>query len=80
MQKKHITILVSPEGEEFYAAYGPMTKDRDKATEFFTNDQTLRPPHHLGLRGDAFWESEKRSEEMTRKKYKNWTYKHVPLD
>lgn len=79
MQEKHITILISPTGEEFYEAYGPMTKDRSKAIEFFTNSQTLRPPSRFGRNGDAFWESEKRSEKQSLAEYKNWNYRHEKI-
>lgn len=75
-EKRHITILISPDGEEFYDAYGPMTKDRSKALEFFTNMQTLRSPSRFGRNGDAFWESERQSEKQAYEEYKNWTYRH----
>jgi hypothetical protein len=73
--KRHITILVSPSGEEWFEAYGPMTKERDKATVFFTNERTTRPPSRLGRNGDAFWECEKRAETAALKEYKDWTYR-----
>jgi hypothetical protein len=75
-QDCHITILTSPTGEEWYEAYGPMTKDMGKATVFFTNKLTTRPPERFGRNGTAFWESERRSENAAFKEYKNWTYRH----
>jgi hypothetical protein len=78
-EKRHITILVSPTGEEFYDAYGPMTKERSEALEFFTNKQTTRPPSRFGRNGDAFWESEKHAEKQAYDEYKNWTYRHVDI-
>lgn len=78
--KKHITILISPDGEEFYDAYGPMTKDRSKALEYHSNDKTLGCPSRFGRNRTAFWESEKRAEASSLKEYKNWSYKHVPIE
>jgi len=75
---RHITILISPTGEEFYEAYGPMTKDREKATLFFTNDKTLREPPRFGNSGDAFWNSERDSAAKARKEYRGWTFRHEP--
>lgn len=77
--KKHITIVTSPEGEDWYEAYGPLTKDRGKATEFFTNKLTLRPPERFGRNGTAFWESEKRAETQSRKEYAGWTHRQEPI-
>lgn len=76
---QHITIITSPTGEEWYEAYGPLTKDRSKATEFFTNDLTLRTPQRFGRNGTAFWESEKKAEAMARKEYAGWTHRHEPI-
>ncbi len=77
--KKHITILISPTGEEFYEAYGPMTKDRSKATEFSTNPETTKAPWRFGRHGRSFWECERTSELKAREEYKNWTYRIEPI-
>lgn len=77
--QKHITICTSPDGEEFYEAYGPLTKDRSKATEFFTNEKTLRPPSRFGRNFNGFWECEKRAEESARKEYAGWTFRHEAI-
>lgn len=76
---RHITILTSPSGEEFYEAYGPMTKDKSKATVFHTNNDTLRCPQRFGRNGDAHWNCERESEDRALKEYKDWKYRHVAL-
>lgn len=78
--KQHITIVTAPNGEEWYEAYGPLTKDRAKATEFFTNPQTLRAPSRFGRNGGAFWESERRAEKAAIQEYAGWTFKHEPIE
>jgi hypothetical protein len=75
---RHITVLISPNGEEFYEAYGPMTKDRAQATLFFTNDKTTREPSRFGNSGDAFWNSEREAAAKARKEYRGWTFRHEP--
>lgn len=78
--EKHVTVLISPQGEEFYEAYGPMTKDRSQALQFFTNPQTLRAPSRFGRNGEAFWDSERRAEKIAQKEYDGWTYRHEPVE
>ena len=75
---RHITILISPAKEEFYEAYGPMTKDREKATLFFTNDLTLREPQRFGNSGTEFWGSERDAAAKARREYRGWTFRHEP--
>lgn len=75
---RHITILVSPTGEEFYEAYGPMTKDRSKATLFHTNPLTLREPQRFGNTSAPFWNSEIAAAAAARREYRGWTYRHEP--
>lgn len=77
---KHITIVTSPSGEEWYEAYGPLTKDRGEATEYFTNPQTLRAPERFGRNGTAFWQSEIRAESAALKEYAGWNYRHEPIE
>ena len=78
--KKHITILVSPTGEEFFDAYGPMTKDRAEATEYHTNNLTLARPSRLGGGPHRpFWDCEIEAEKRKLKKYAGWTYRHEPI-
>lgn len=73
---RHITILISPTGEEFFDAYGPMTKDRNAATLFFTNPQTMREPSRYGNTHPGFWGSERASADRARREFKGWTYRH----
>lgn len=75
---RHITILISPTGEEFYEAYGPMTKDRSKATLFHTNALTLREPSRFGNTYPGFWASEIESAAAARREYRGWTFRHEP--
>jgi hypothetical protein len=79
--RKHITILTSPTGEEFYESYGPMTKDRTKATEFHTNPATLQPPSRFGVGAVApFWDCEIRAAERARKEFRGWKHRHVKIN
>jgi hypothetical protein len=75
---RHITILISPTGEEFYDAYGPMTKDRDKATLFHTNALTLREPWRFGNTQQPFWDGEIEAAAAARREYRGWTFRHEP--
>jgi len=75
---RHITILISPTGEEWYSAYGHMTKDREKATLYFTNEKTLREPQCFGNTEPGFWNSEREAAAKARKKYRGWTFRHEP--
>ena len=75
---RHITILISPTGEEVYEAYGPMTKDREKATLFFTNEKTLGEPPRFGNNTGAFWNSEISAAAKARREYRGWTFRIEP--
>ena len=77
--KQHLTILNSPTGEEFYEAYGPMTKDRSKATRFFTNPLTLREPTRFGNTEPGFWTSEREAAEKARREFRGWTFRIEPV-
>lgn len=79
MKPRHITILISPTGEEFFDSYGPMTKDRNKATLFFTNPQTTREPSRFGNTYPGFWDSERKAAENARREFRGWTYRHEPI-
>lgn len=71
---KHICILVSPTGEEFYETYGPMTKLRDKATRFDdASKATSAANHRYGRHQDAFWNSERASRDKAAMEYRDWT-------
>jgi hypothetical protein len=73
---KAIGILISPTGEEFYDAYGSMTKDRDKATEFVSHEIAAEAARsRFGRTGMAFWESERQAERNIKKKYAEWTFR-----
>jgi hypothetical protein len=73
---KALGILISPDGEEFYDAYGPMTKRRDKATRFLNGSIAVKAVLSRYGRGNhAFWESERRSEANAREEYRHWTYR-----
>lgn len=78
---KHLGILVSPEGEEFYDAYGPMTKLRDRATRFADDHIALRAAdQRYGRHQDAFWNSERASRDAALREYRGWTARTEPVE
>ena len=71
---KAIGILIDPNGEEWFDAYGPMTKDRDKATCFKSEEVAHRAAAvRFGRAGIAFWNSEREAEQRAAQKYHGWT-------
>lgn len=73
---KHIAIFIAPNGEEFYSAYGPMTKDRAGATQYASEEVATRGAlNTLGRGGRAFWGSERLAEDAAYKRYKGWTFR-----
>lgn len=71
---KHLSILVSPAGEEFYGAYGPMTKLRDRATRYETAAVAQgSADHYFGRHDKAFWNSERASRDRAAAEYRGWT-------
>lgn len=71
-----IAILISPTGEEFFDAYGPMTKDRGKATEFVSPEVARGAAlNRFGRGGGAFWRSEREHDEKARQEYRDWTFR-----
>jgi hypothetical protein len=75
---KHIKILISPSGEEWYDAYGPVTKDRAEAIEYYTNPATLAEPSRFGS-GQAYWPCEIEAAAIARNEYRGWTFRNEPL-
>ncbi len=71
---KVIGILIDPKGEEWFDAYGPKTKERDKATilksEEAANNSAVG---RFGRAGIAFFESERQAENEAFKRYHGWT-------
>lgn len=73
---KAIGILIDPHGEEWFDAYGPMTKDRSKATVFASAAVASRAAEvRFGRAGLAFWNSEREAEAHARKQYSRWTHR-----
>lgn len=71
---RHIGILISPDGEEFYDAYGPMTKMRDRATRFADAGVAARAARHrFGRHDDAFWNAERASRDRAAIEHRDWT-------
>jgi len=71
---KHLCILISPEGDEFYAAYGPMTKLRDRATRYESAAVARgTADHYFGRHDKAFWNSERTSRDRLAIEYRGWT-------
>lgn len=78
---KYIGILVSPNREEFFEAYGPQTKIRDKATRFHTEKDAERSmSQRFGRLSIGFWNSERESEYKAKEKYRNWTMRVEPVN
>ena len=71
--------LISPTGEVFWDAYGPMVKEQAKATHFNSLEiATKAANNRFGRSGIAFWESEKRHERLAHAEYRDWTFVVVP--
>ena len=69
-----IAILISPTGERFFNAYGPMTKDRKKATVFINKSVALNSTMNRYGRGETgFWNSERAHFIAAKKQYAGWT-------
>ena len=76
---KHIAILISPKGERFFAAYGPMVKTRDKALAFASKEVAEGAArNHFGRSNLAFWPSEIVALNSALQKYKDWTFQVEP--
>lgn len=74
-----ITKLISPRGEIFWEAYGPMTKDRSKAMRFSNQSAAEKAAlNRFGRGGMAFWESERQWENRAREQYRDWSYEVEP--
>jgi len=72
--KKAIGILISPSGEEWFDAYGPMTKDKSQATLFVSPEIANRSAMNRFGRGRiGFWDCETSYEASARKQYKGWS-------
>ena len=71
---KHLCILVSPDGDEFYDAYGPMTTLRDQATRFETVELAMGAANQrYGRHSQAFWNSERSSQQLALERHRGWT-------
>lgn len=79
-EERFVTILKSPEGEQFYSAYGPPVKVKADASHYHTAQVAARAGNNQ-IFGDsaAFWNSERASAEMTRKRMKGWTAEVMAL-
>jgi hypothetical protein len=76
---KALAILISPKGEEFYSAYGPMTKERKGATEYISQEVAARAAKNtFGRMRTAFWNSERLAEADALRKYRDWTFRVEP--
>ena len=71
---KAIGILIDPQGGEWFDAYGPMTKDRSKATRFASEAVAHRAAAgRFGRAGIAFWGCEREAERRAENLYRGWT-------
>ncbi len=73
---KAIAILIDPQGNEWFSAYGPKTKLRDKASRYTNATVAARVACDTiyGPR-DAFWNSERQHAETTRREHQGWSYR-----
>ena len=73
---KAIAILIDPHGEEWFEAYGPMTKDRSKATLFISPEIAAKAAdNRFGRGGNAFWECERKHEKLAQEEYRVWKHR-----
>ena len=73
---RFLAILIDPKGEEWFLAYGPKTKLRDKATRFATAHVANKAASAIVWGNpDAFWNSERQHAENTRREHKGWTWR-----
>ena len=81
MVSRAIAILIDTKGNEHFVAYGPHTQDRAGATRFINGSVAIKAACRIiyGDR-DAFWESERRAAENTRREHKGWTYRIEEVD
>jgi len=71
-----IAILIDPQGEEWFMAYGPKTKLRDKASRYISAEVAMKAARAIIFgHPDAFWNSERQHAENTRREHKGWSYR-----
>ncbi len=76
---RHAAILIAPNGEEFFDAYGPMTKEPDKAIRYVSAEIATRGAiNRFGRGRNAFWNSEREAERIALQKYRAWNFRVVP--
>jgi hypothetical protein len=74
MERKAIAILISPTGERFYEAYGPMVTNKKNAMKFKNKTIALGAAMNRFGRGEqGFWESERKHFKAAYEEYKGWT-------
>ncbi len=73
---RYLVIYIDPTGEEWFDAYGPKTKLRDKATRFATAHVARKAATNTIFGNpDAFWNSERQHAENTRREHRGWTFR-----
>lgn len=78
---KALAILISPTGEEFYDAYGPMTKRRDKATRYQNGSIAAKAANNRFGRGETgFWNSERAHFAKAKQEFRGWSYRIEEVD
>lgn len=78
---RYLVIYTDSQGAEWFHAYGPKTKIRDKATRF----ATAHVAHKAGNatiwgNPDAFWDSERQHAANTRKEHVGWSFRVEEVD
>lgn len=81
MSGRHFAVLIAPDGARHYVQHAApgKTQDPDRATRFLT----AQVAHIAGNRvvyGDsgAFWESERRASDNTRREHLGWKVEAEP--
>ena len=77
---KHHAILISPTGEEFFSAYGPMTKDKAKASPYVSAEIAQKAALNTFGNGEVFWNSEREAAAKARREYRGWTHRVAPVE
>ena len=77
---KAVVKYISPRGEIFWDAYGPMVKDQSKA-EPFINEIVARNAalNRLGRGDEGFWNSERTHFQNAKKQYQGWKFEVIPV-
>ena len=78
---KHIGILIDPKGNEWFDSYGPLTKDRNKATHFVSAEIADKAAQtRMGQLKVGFWDCELQQENKALIEFRGWTNRTEPVN